>query len=185
MNNTKLTYHGMVELIKVNKKGRIIGKKTFKNKGYNSLFTIFAKALVGVYDNQYIPTNVTLEYITNNSTTTQISSSPISGLVYIETPGNDIGVPHAKLTSFIPYSPQLSNLGENDRLILTLRSRQRELADLDITDSDVTSLSEGQSFILNWYLYIDNIPQTTIPQEETAQEEQQTEEEVEQQEEDE
>lgn len=161
MNNTNLTYHGKVDLIKVNKKGKILNKISLQNKGYETLFTIFAQALVGIYNNQYIPTSVALEYRVGDDTQIQFASSGISGLVYVAD-GDGILNPHVKLTAYIPYDPLMEDLKSqvntdtDNRMFIVLKSKQKTLADLDISNSSVLEIQSGQSFILNWYLYIDN-----------------------------
>ena len=150
MNSTKLGYYGKVELIKKSKKGTVISVHKGKNQGTEKLFELFAKALVGSYDNRYVPTNVV---VYNKKDSIVIQSSPISGMVYVST-SDYIHDPHVKLTAYIPFN---SGYGTDDsKLELKLMSNENELANFSLSGSGIGTLVDGQSFIMNWYLYITN-----------------------------
>ena len=145
MNETKLTYHGEVEIIIRSKTGKLLKKKKH-NAGTAKLQEIFAKALVGKYNNTYIPSYVSLDKSLDSG---QLITEPISGLVY-STSDPSHPYPHVKLTAFIPY---IDSIGQAN--YLSLRSSDKsQLAYLSLTNSGITSLSQGQSMIVNWYLYV-------------------------------
>lgn len=152
MNNTTLSYHGQVELIKLSKNKKPLKRVVVYNNGTNSLFTIFAKALAGSYRNDLVPTRV--EVSDTEGGNNSIVSANISGLVYTST-SIEVTTPHTKLTAYIPYTSGLAG-GEADKRYIILYSGNTQLASADITDSGIKDLSAGQSFLMNWRLYIDN-----------------------------
>lgn len=152
-----LKYSGEVTIKLKQKDSTIVISK--HNQGLDSLFKMFAMALMGQDVSVMRPIKIDLRgsNSSNHTSSSSCLSIPIllSGSQYYK--DESIGTWVSEFTATIPYSAQLSsNISKYNNFWVYLMAQRYDLACLAVDKADLSIISPGSQYIVEWRLAIYN-----------------------------